>query len=86
MGGIGDELLAQSEHLQRMMLDAPERRSRAIYQHALRCLSDPQGGRIAQPVARQALDMQGQFSVLDDVDVDRSNRATNDPNAAIGPS
>ena len=51
MDGVGDELLAEAEHLQRMPLEALERRRGAIDQQPLRRAPDPQCRRVAQPLA-----------------------------------
>jgi hypothetical protein len=85
MLGIGHELLSEAEHLQRRAPDPGEGLSRAIDQEPLRRLADPERRRVAQPFAREPLDVQRQLAILGDVDVERGDRAADDPDAAVGP-
>ena len=85
MGCIGQELLAEAKHLQRMTFDAPERGCCAIDQHPFWRLANAQRRRVPQPRAGQLLDLERQFRVLNDVNIDSRNRTANNPNAAIGP-
>ena len=70
-----------------MALDALERRGRAIDQHALGRLADPQRGRVAQPLARKLLDLRAPSPASSrDIDVDGGNRPTDDADAAARPA
>ena len=84
MIGIGDELLAEAQHLQRMPLDALERLRGAIDQQALGRPADAQR-RACRPAARApVLDCERQLGILGDIDVDRGDRAADDADAASG--
>ena len=83
--GIGHELLTEAKHLQRMTFDAPERGLCAINQHPLWRLPDAQRRGIPQTFTRQLLDVERQFCILNDVNIDSRNRAANKPDATLGP-
>ncbi len=86
MLGIGHELLSEAQNLERRAPDPGEGLSRAIDQQPLRCLADPERGRVAQPLAGQLLDVQRQFAILGNIDVERGDRTADDPDAAVGPA
>ena len=86
MNGVGDELLAQAQHLQRMPLDALERLRGAVDQQPLGRPADAQRRRVAEPLARQLLDAVRQLGIIGDVDVDRRDGATDDADAGVGPA
>ena len=86
MDGVGDELLAQAEHLQRMPLDAFERRHGAVDQQPLRRPPDAQRRRVAQPLARELFEAMRQLGIIGDIDVDGGDGAADDPDAGVGPA
>ena len=86
MNGIGHELLAKAQHLQRMALDALERGICTIDQHALRSPANARGGRVAKPLARQFIDFERESRVLGNVDVDCRDRPAHDADAAARPA
>lgn len=69
-----------------MTLDAPEGLSGSIDQHAFRGPADPQRRRIAETFPSKALDLQRQVGVVLDVNVNRSNCAADNADAAIQPA
>ncbi|GIX15398.1 MAG: hypothetical protein KatS3mg118_3357 [Paracoccaceae bacterium] len=85
MLGIGHELLPEAEDFQRRAPDPGEWLGRPIDEEPLRCLADPERRGVAQPFAGQAFDAQRQLAILGDVDVERGDRAADDPDAAAGP-
>ena len=86
MDGIGDELLAQAEHLQRMALDALERLHGAVDQQPLRRPPDAQRRRFAQPLAREFFEAMRQLGIIGNVDVDGGDGAADDADAGVGPA
>ena len=83
--GVGHELLTQTKHLQRMTFDASERGLCAINQHPLWRLADAQRRGIPQTFTRQFLDLERQFRILDNVDIDSCNCTANEPYATFRP-
>ena len=86
MNRVGDELLAEAEHLQRMALDALERLHGAVDQQPLGRPPDAQRRRVAEPLARKLLDAMRQLGIVGDIDVDRGDGAADDADAGVGPA
>src|SRR5262245_59679022 len=86
MNRVGDELLSEAEHLQRMALDALERRDGAVDEEPLGRSPDAQRRGVAEPLSRQPLDAVRDLDIAHDIDVNRGDSAAGDSNAGLGPT
>ena len=84
--GVSDELLAQTQDLQRSPANAAERGAGAVDKQAFRRPANAQRRGVAKPGACQMLDLQRKVRVRQDVDIDSRNAAADNTDATVGPA